>query len=101
MPVYVMDVGNRPTLCFFADDTRHAEEFIEEDHVRADLMVYENNGASLWDGTSEITVRLAEQSERDIWQQSRKHGASLGQIDGNINDWVAYLLPITDPDDAS
>jgi hypothetical protein len=99
MTIYVAEIEGRAIAAFHAETDIEAEEFVDAEWFRDDLMVLEFEGRPLWNGTSEIYVREAVDDERATWDSSRARGILEGEADKNKKDWLAFLVLIVDPTD--
>ena len=60
MPIFTVDISERPTVVVAARDYAGALVFVADGFTRSELqMITTVDGAPLWNGVSEITVRLA------------------------------------------
>ena len=121
-PVVVVSIGNMPPLeDSFATKpellqalraTRDLEEQLPPDmRERAidealdtwlgkDLSTLESGGHPLWDGDRDaLHVREASADEAAIFRASREQAIREGELDAGDEDWVAFLVPVTDPTD--
>jgi len=97
MTVYVIEIKGRGVAAFHADDDAHADARARDLAVRDDLMVLATNGLALWDGVTEVRIRRALPGEEAAWRASRLKAYRQGNIDENDDDWIAYLVALTDP----
>jgi hypothetical protein len=98
MTIYVADIKGRGIAAFYANDDSDAETRARDCAFRDDLMVLATGGLSLWDGVADIRVRPALSNEAARWQVSQARAIRQGNIDGTDDTWVAFLVPLTDPD---
>jgi hypothetical protein len=57
-------------------------------------------GHPLWDGDRDaLHVRKASADEAAIFRASREQAIREGELDAGDEDWVAFLVPVTDPTD--
>ena len=96
MTMYVAEIEGRAIVAFNAENDAGAYAIAEEDWFKSDLRVLESEGAPLWDGVSEIHIREAIEEERGKWDASRAQARIEGE---DADDWVAYLVPVSDPTD--
>jgi hypothetical protein len=98
MPIYVCEISGRGVLAFSAQSQGEAEAFAASTDLQSDLMVLETGGEAIWDGESDMSLREAFPEERDKWRSSRAKAILDGEVKQG-EDWVTYLLPVTDPTD--
>ncbi len=61
-------------------------------------MVLATGGLPLWDGVANIHVREALPDEETNWRTSRAKAVRHGNIEGNEEGWVAFLVSLSDPE---
>jgi hypothetical protein len=98
MTVYVAVIEGRAVAAFSAMDEVEAEAHLENESFRSDLMVLENNGKALWDGSSQILLRESYDDEATEWRMTMK-AAQAGDAEIDHDDFVAYLVPVSNPTD--
>jgi hypothetical protein len=125
-PVVVVGVGDtpaledsfatRPELLQTLRATRNLEERLRPDmreHMRKraiaeafdtwlgeDLSTLESGGRSLWDGDRDaLRVREASADEAAIFRASREQAIREGELEAGDEDWVGFLVPVTDSAD--
>ena len=100
MGVYVAEIEGRAIMCFGAEDDRAADELVNANWLRDELMVLENNGRPLWDGIAEIHVREALDDERAQRDSSFAKALFAGDAESDEREeWLTYLVPTYDPTD--
>jgi hypothetical protein len=109
-------LATRPELLQALRATRDLEERLPPDtreHVRRraleealdtwlgeDLSTLESGGQPLWDGDRDaLRVREASADEAVIFRASREQAVREGELEAGDEDWVAFLVPVTDPTD--
>lgn len=98
MPVYVLEIDGRAILAMGAMNRDDAEMRVEEEDFRAGLMILETDGMPLWDGSAELFLRDPFPEELAKFEGIRAQESDYpGEIDEE--DFVVYLLPLTDPTD--
>ncbi len=70
MTVYVAEISGRGVAAFNAANDIEAEAQLANKYLR-DLVVLQNQGRSLWDGVSQIQMRLASPGEAETWQAGK------------------------------
>jgi hypothetical protein len=97
LTVYVADIEGRGVAAFQADSGVDAERFVRDRVFRDDLMVLATGGLPLWDGIADIQVRRARPDEEARWRASRAKAVRDGNIEGNEEAWIAFLVALSDP----
>ena len=94
MPTYVADIDGKGIVAFKADDDAQAERIGRSKTLRSRIADAKYRGKPLWNGTSEINIRIADKLE---------DGASLRAVDqiipGTARDEYSafvFLVPIDD-----
>ena len=72
------------------------ERLVRDRVFRDDLMVLATGGLPLWDGVTDIEVRLARPDEEVKWRASRAKAIRQGNIEENDVGWIAFLVALTD-----
>ena len=95
MSIYVAEIEGRGIAAFSAENEIAAKTQIEDEAFRADLVALENESRPLLDGKSEIFLREAFPEEADRWRASH----AVAKINGGTDDddWLMFLVPISDP----
>jgi hypothetical protein len=97
-----LEIAGEPVMAFRAEDQEEAQDLVhgeesERGGIKTVLLEYgREDGKPLWDGTSELTARAATQAEHNEWEELRD-AAIAG--DDDPDDFNAFLIPITDPDE--
>ncbi len=112
MKTYVAEINGEAVMAFRAMDDDDAREMAsdEEGDLQQSLNefsgVVREDGSPLWDGKSEIRVRLATEAEDEDWRTARDadiENADEGEpIDSEIeefDDVNVYLIPVKSTDD--
>src|SRR5512132_3784483 len=79
MTVYVAEIKGTGIAAFHADTGADAERRVRDRVFRDDLMVLASGGLPLWDGVTDIEVRLARPDEEVKWRASR--AKAIRQVD--------------------
>jgi hypothetical protein len=95
MPVYVIAIEDRSIAAFHADCGADAAGRVRDRLFRGDLMALATGGLPLWDGMADIAVRQAHSNEESIWRASQAKAIRQGNIDGEDDGWVAFLVPLS------
>jgi hypothetical protein len=64
MTVYVAEIKGRGVAAFHANNGLDAERLVRDGVFRDDLMLLATGGVPLWDGVTDIEVRLAPPARR-------------------------------------
>jgi hypothetical protein len=96
MTVYVAEIKGRGIAAFQADTGSDAERLVHDRILRDDLMIVATGGLPLWDGVTDIEVRLARPDEEAKWRASRAKAIRRGNIEENDVGWIAFLVALTD-----
>ncbi len=96
MTIYVAEISGRGIVAFDAATEDDAKARLSDKGLQRDLHVFQNQGRSLWDGVSEISLREALPKEAEIWQASRATAGQSGEPGGH-EDWRIFLVPVVDP----
>jgi len=100
MTLYIIEVEGRAVMAFPAEDEFKAYQFAESEATEEDLVVLHHNEAPIWDGESDLFVREAHAEEQAKWETAFAHALQSSNADPMDRDqWVAFLIPVTDPTD--
>lgn len=99
MKAYTVTISGNAVACIIEDDVLMAEDIIERDYFRGDLMALESEGQPLWDGQAKIELREATAEEA-----ARAHIAAARMQVSNKEDpieagMVIFLGRVSDPTD--
>jgi hypothetical protein len=97
MTVYVLEIKGRGVAAFYASSHSAAEARICDRFFRDDLMVLTTDGLALWDGVTKLQLRQALPGEESKWHASRDTAIRQGNIDGDDEAWIAFLVGLSDP----
>jgi hypothetical protein len=98
MTIYIVEVKGRAIAAFHADNGPAAEVRVRDRFFRDDLMVLATDGLPLWDGVTALRVRQALPGEEAKWRASRARAIRHGNIESDDDEWIAFLVALTDPD---
>ncbi|HEY2444105.1 MAG TPA: hypothetical protein VGI20_00005, partial [Rhizomicrobium sp.] len=70
--IFVLEIKGTAILAFEADNLDDARTYAANAGEREDLSELRSNGAPLWNGKDEIGVRLATDSEADLFEKQRE-----------------------------
>ncbi|CAN7750616.1 hypothetical protein C6558_27355 [Ensifer sp. NM-2] len=96
MTVYVAEISGRGIAAFDAANDIEAKAQLADRGFLRDLIVLQNKGRALWDGVSEIHVRMATPEETEIWQTRRAAAIPSGEESDDEGRHV-FLVPVIDP----
>jgi hypothetical protein len=57
--IFTIEIGDRPTLTFEAQNQREAQQLCHEQWLKDDLAEAKSHGAPLWDGKAKLRARIA------------------------------------------
>ena len=57
--IFTIDIGDRPTVTFEAQNLREARKLCHEHWLKEDLAEAKSGGVPLWDGTAKLRARLS------------------------------------------
>jgi hypothetical protein len=98
MAIFVVCVRDRSIVAFHAQTAAEAGERVRELDFRDDLMSLATDSVPLWDGVTPLEIRQALPPEELRWRASRARAVRHGSIESVDESWVAFLVPLTDPD---
>lgn len=98
MTIYVVEIDGRGIAAFSSDTASQADARLRDPAFRDDLMVLATNRKPLWNGVTAIYVRTALPSEDAIWRASHAKAIRQGSIEEDDDEWVAFLVTLTDTD---
>jgi hypothetical protein len=102
-PVVVVSVGDMPALEDSLARERMRKQAMDEaldTWLGEDLRRLESDGRPLWDGDRDaLHVREASPEEVVVFKASREQAIREGELEAGDEDWVTFLVPVTDPDD--
>jgi hypothetical protein len=98
MTIYVVEIEGRSIAAFRADTSSHADVRMRDRAFRDDLMVLATGGRPLWDGRADILIRHALPGEEATWRASHAKAIRQGSIEGDDDEWIAFLVALTDPE---
>ncbi|TCZ56714.1 hypothetical protein [Roseicella aquatilis] len=98
MPLFTVDVGQRPVLVFSEANREAAEELVAS-LISGDLREFESGGVPLWDGQSELTVRDADAGEAERWQQGLSDARDQGAAGDDPDDFAVFLVELDEDEE--
>ena len=97
MTVFVAEIKGKGIVAFSQPNADDALALADDEDFRSDLMFLEGeDGRPLWDGRAEIYVREADPHEAEHWKISFTEAKLHGDVE-DAEDWVIYLVPVTEP----
>ena len=92
--IFTIEIGDRPTLTFEAQNQREAQELCHEQWLKDDLAEAKSDGAPLWDGKATLRARMAAPDESAVFAEAKNSGQSsdglmlvyLVELDGSETD---------------
>jgi hypothetical protein len=111
MRTYVVEIEGESVMAFRAKDYEEAQTTVhggesEQGGIKTVLLEYDRtDGRPLWNGISQITARIANESETQQWEKARGTATGLAhegylidlQNGDDPDDLNAFLIPIVDP----
>ena len=98
MTIYVVEIEGRRIAAFRADTSAHAGVRMHDRAFRDDLMVLATGGRPLWNGLADMQTRPALPAEEATWRASQAKAIRQGSIEEDDDEWIAFLVALTDPD---
>jgi hypothetical protein len=96
--IYVLEIGTTAILAFEADNMDDARAYAEDAEELEDLAELTSNGAPLWNGKDVISVRLATDAEKDLFEAQRAADWE-DEPHADPEDFLVYLVPLDEPED--
>jgi hypothetical protein len=111
MRTYIVEIDGEAVMAFRAEDYAEARTRVhgkesEQGGIKTVLLEYNRtNGRPLWNGISELTTRVANESEARRWEKvcatvrGPGHEGYLIDLQNgeDPDDFNAFLIPIVDP----
>jgi hypothetical protein len=72
--IFTIEIGDRPTLTFEAQNQREAQELCHEQWLKDDLAEDKSHGAPLWDRKAKLRARMALPDESALLAQAKNDG---------------------------
>jgi hypothetical protein len=72
--IFIIEIGDTPTLAFEAQNLREAHELCHEQWLRADLAEAKSYGVPLWDGKTKLRTRMALPDEIALFAEAKNNG---------------------------
>jgi hypothetical protein len=97
MPLFTVEVADRPVLVF-SEASRESAQDILASLIGPDLQEFESNGVPVWDGEAPLAVRDANPVETMRWEQGLEEARadSAGEEDGpgDGDDFAVFLIDL-------
>lgn len=98
MKYFTVEIEEKPIACFRCEDREGAEDILGQGFFREDLTTLDGpNGKPLWDGVSPIVLRKA--TKKEAAEVERVWVADDDKLVSSDDDYVAFLVPVTDDTD--
>src|SRR5882757_9192463 len=78
--IFTIEIGDRPTLTFEAQNQREAQELCHEQWLKDDLAEAKSDGAPLWDGKATLRARMAAPDESAVFAEAKNSGQSSDEL---------------------
>ena len=72
--IFIIEIGDTPTLAFEAQNLREAHELCHERWLRGDLAEAKSDGIPLWDGNAKLRARMALPDEIALFAEAKNSG---------------------------
>ena len=72
--IFTIDVDDRPTMTFEAQNLREARELCREHWLKEDLAEASSSGVPLWDGKAKLRARRALPDETALFTEAKDGG---------------------------
>ncbi len=96
--IFVLEIKGAAILAFEADNPDDARAYAANADEREDLTQLTSNGAPLWNGSDEISVRPASDAEAAQFEEQRGEDWSH-EPHADPEDFVVYLVPLDEPEE--
>jgi hypothetical protein len=71
--IFSIDINEKPTVTFEAQNLREARELCHEHWLKEDLLEAKSKGVPLWDGKAKLRARRALPQEAARFAEAKKH----------------------------
>jgi len=95
--IFVLEIKGMAILAFEADNMDDARAYAANAAEREDLTQLMSNGAPLWNGKDQITVRAATETETDQFEEQRKDDWEH-EPHADPEDFEVFLVPLDEAD---
>ena len=96
--IFVLEIKGIAVLAFEADNMDDARAFARDAGEREDLMELRSNGAPLWNGKDDISVRVASEAEANLFAEHREEDWEE-EPHADPEDFTVYLVPLDESDE--
>jgi hypothetical protein len=94
--IFIIEIGDTPTLAFEAQNLREAHELCHERWLRGDLAEAKSDGIPLWDGNAKLRARMALPDEIALFAEAKNTGPPSDEL------MLVYLVELDgEPEDES
>ena len=92
--IFIIEIGDTPTLAFEAQNLREAHELCHEQWLRGDLAEAKSDGVPLWDRKAKLRARMALPDEIALFAEAKNNARPsdglmlvyLVELDGEAED---------------
>ena len=95
--IFVLEIKGTAILAVEADNMDDARALAASTAERGDLKELTSNGAPLWNGKDEISVRSATDDEAALFEEHRDEDWGE-EPHSDPEDFVVYLVPLDEPE---
>jgi hypothetical protein len=78
--IFTIEIGDRPTLTFEAQNQREAQQLCHEQWLKDDLAEAKSHGAPLWDGKAKLRARIALPDESALFAEAKNNGQTSDEL---------------------
>ena len=96
--IFVLEIKGTAILAFEVDNMDDARAFAQNAGEREDLTELRSNGAPLWNGKDDISVRVASEAEANLFEEHREEDWEE-EPHADPEDFTVYLVPLDDERD--
>lgn len=95
--IFVLEIKGAAVLVFEADNMDDARAYAADAGEREDLTQLTSNGVPLWNGRDEIGVRVATDTETDLFEEQRAEDWEH-EHHADPEDFEVFLVPLDEPE---
>ena len=86
--IFTIEIGDRPTLTFEAQNLREAHELCREQWLKDDLAEAKSGGVPLWDGKATLRARIALPDESAVFAENKNNDQPADEL------MLVYLIEL-------
>jgi hypothetical protein len=75
--IFTIEIGDKPTLTFEAQNQREAQQLCHEQWLKDDLAEAKSHGAPLWDGKAKLRARIALPDESALFAEAKNKRSNV------------------------